>query len=460
LLCGALVALIATGRQRAADRANAHGRVAVALVVASVLALVWLAHAIPSAADYSGRAALAVTVASVALLAGLELLPPGRVGRALGARPMAATGRLSYSLYLWHWPVFVFAPLLAARYGWGILRNRPFELVLVVVIALASYHLLEQPIRFRLWRRAPAPAVLFAGLALSATIAVVAVPWLGPTSDASREALAAVKDLARPVNDCPYFAQDWPSAADSRPCLVRAGGPYTVALVGDSHAQMWAPTLDALARRFGFTFVTVTRGGCPANDILVYHLSDEGQRTPDHDCSDWRDQTYRRLLADYHPNLVVMSTRSYVDGIVDGGRDVTPRDPAHLQLWSDGFVREARLLAGNGATVLVSEILPTLPQRVPACLAEHTSTTNRCDFPAAGDALRAAYNAAILALPSEVPNVRTFDPRTIVCPGDVCPARIDDVIVHRDDNHITATFATLVVDQFLALLRRAGIAFR
>jgi hypothetical protein len=123
-------------------------------------------------------------------------------------------------------------------------------------------------------------------------------------------------------------------------------------------------------------------------------------------------------------------------------------------------VREARLLAANGATVLVSEILPTLPQRVPACLAENTSTTSRCDFPAAGDALRAAYNAAILALPSQVPNVRTFDPRTIVCPGDVCPARIDDVIVHRDDNHITATFASRVVDQFLALLRRAGVTFR
>jgi peptidoglycan/LPS O-acetylase OafA/YrhL len=463
LLAGAIVALAVKIQSSRTKSPGAHvrstTRVAGAVLVGGGIAgIVWAAHAIPDATGYPGAQALAVTAATVAVLVGLELASVSPFHRALGARPLAATGRLSYSLYLWHWPVLVFAPLLATRMGWGVLENRPLELAIVAAIALASYRLLEQPVRFRLRPAAPSPAVVAAGLALSAFVAFTAVPAITPAGATARTALAAVTDLARPIAGCPYFPEDWPSPAASRPCVVRTGGRFTVALVGDSHAQMWAPTLDALAAKLGFTFVTVTRGGCPANDILVYHIDDDGQKTPDENCSAWRDAVYPRLVAQYHPDVVIMSTRSYVDGIVAGDHTVLPGQPEHIRLWTSGFEHEARLFATGGAQVLVSEILPTLPQRVPACLAAHDAGTRACDFPATDDIKRAPYNAAIAALPSLVPGVHAFDPQAIVCPAGLCPARIGDVIVHRDDNHVTATFAGRVPDQFLALVRGAGVA--
>jgi peptidoglycan/LPS O-acetylase OafA/YrhL len=454
LLAGAVLAMVVLQRER--KREGRVRRSGTALVLGGVAVLVWLSHVVPGSTGYPGRWGLAVTVATLAVLIGLELFPAGVGQRLLGAPPLAAIGRLSYSLYLWHWPVLVFAPIAARDRGWEWLANRPLQLVLTAALATGSYLLLERPVRFRLWPRAPQLAVVATGLALSAITAGIALPLLGPRGDQAELALNAVKDLARAVNDCPYFEDEWPAPEESRPCTVRGGGARTVALVGDSHAQMWAPTLEALARRDGFTFVTLTRGGCPANDVVVYHLDEEGRTEPDTDCAAWRAKAYSRLIVDYDPDVVIVSTRSYVLGIRDSDRDVSPRDPDHVRLWTEGLSRSATTLAAGGATVLVSEILPTLPQRVPACLAEHNGRSDACTFAATRDTRRAPYNDAIRALQRDIAGVRAFDPESIVCPDKRCPARRGKIIVHRDDNHITATFARSVADEFAALLERAS----
>ena len=65
------------------------------------------------------------------------------VSDALSARPMVVVGDLSYSIYLWHWPFIVFASLLWPETKWAV----PAAAALSLLPALASYHVLEQPIR-------------------------------------------------------------------------------------------------------------------------------------------------------------------------------------------------------------------------------------------------------------------------------------------------------------------------
>ncbi len=225
LLAGAALALAA--RQwmaRAPARRGRRGDCArrVRRSAGACAALVALANAIPDAQDYPGVAGLAVTAASVALIGGLDLMGSHPLRRVLGARLPALVGRLSYSLYLWHWPVIVFLPLMADRYDARWLGEKVVLVAAMTLLAVISYRLWEQPIRFKVWRRAPARRVVVTGLATSAALGTATILLLQPPSGFESRALASVRDLAKP-GACPYFARDWPHRARAaRACSAGA----------------------------------------------------------------------------------------------------------------------------------------------------------------------------------------------------------------------------------------------
>ena len=127
LLAGALLAL-AVERRGAARRALPASGLATAMASAGLLAVGAVAFTVEDGRAYPGWSAVAVTAGTVATLAALELGRPGVAHRVLGAGAPAAVGRVSYSLYLWHWPVLVFAPLLALRWERPWLDDRPVTL--------------------------------------------------------------------------------------------------------------------------------------------------------------------------------------------------------------------------------------------------------------------------------------------------------------------------------------------
>jgi peptidoglycan/LPS O-acetylase OafA/YrhL len=321
LLAGAALAIAArrlVGRAPGAATAAAAVRAAgAALAVAALLALALLAHEISGAEKYPDLPGLAVTLASVALIAALDLMGDHPLRRLVGARLPAAVGRLSYSLYLWHWPTIVFLPVLAQRHDMPLLDHRVALVAATTVLAVVSYRLWEQPIRFRAWRGAPARRVVVAGLAGSVALSLSTVPVLRPPSGFESRALASVRDLAQP-GACPYFHRDWP--ADGRACVQRSGRGATVALVGDSHAQQWQPALQALAERHDLTVIRATRGGCPANDVTVDRPPDvRGLTGSGRQCTDWRHRVLPDLVARHDPDVVFVATRSHVSAIDAGG---------------------------------------------------------------------------------------------------------------------------------------------
>ena len=460
LLAGAALAIAArrwlvrpVGAAAASGAVRAAGA---ALSVAAVGALALLAHEIPDAQQYPGIAGLAVTAASVVLIAALDLMGDHPLRRLVGARLPAAVGRLSYSLYLWHWPVIVFLPIVAGRARLAFLAQKPALIAAMTLFALISYRLWEQPIRFRAWRAAPARRVVAAGLASSALLGLATIAFLRPPSGFEGRALASVRDLAEP-GDCPYFHRDWPDTARSRACVLRTGSGLTVAFVGDSHAQQWQPALEALAERYDLTLVRATRGGCPANDVTVDRGPDaQGFTGSGEQCSDWRRRVYPDLVARHDPDIVFVATRSHVSPLRAGGRHVAPFTSEHRRVWSAGWDWTLSTLGAGGARVVVSEILPTLPQRVPACLAAAGKPTTACDFPAAGDARVRPYNAILRRLPDRAPRATVLDPVPIGCPRGLCNALDGDIVVHRDDNHLSAAYVRSRSREFAAALARAG----
>lgn len=194
-------------------------------------------------------------------------------GRLLATRPFVAIGRISYSLYLWHWPLIVF---------WKIAHYPvlgPGDVVLLTTLSLVaaslSYKLVEQPFRSPRMRARPARGALAAAagaMALTAALGfglVAAAPLWGRIP-AELRAIADYADYRAKVevHPCLIHARvpGGVAAFDPGRCLAPSDGRPTLLVLGDSHAEHLLPAIETAFT--GFHVQSATATGClPAADV-------------------------------------------------------------------------------------------------------------------------------------------------------------------------------------------------
>ena len=199
----------------------------VALVVAGgigLVAVVWMSVVDSSATAWIYRGGFTVVaLATAGIIASVALLPDGPWGRLLSLRPVRYIGAISYGLYLFHWPIFVWVDhARTGLVGWPLFAVR---VALSLAVAAASFHFLEMPVRrgvLRGWR-----GWVSAPIAVGGTAALVVVVTAGATSAVNTLPTAA----ALPVGSDPGTAATVATAA------VGSGGPIRLLLVGDSEAS-------------------------------------------------------------------------------------------------------------------------------------------------------------------------------------------------------------------------------
>jgi len=216
----------------------------------ALLAVIWVAIDGDDMALYRGGFtvhALAVAVIIVAI----TLHPDTALGRALSWRPLVAVGLISYGLYLWHWPVFVWMnPDRMGFSGWGLTLVR---FAVAFGLAYASYRLIERPIRRGALRpRIAIPAAVAAAVALAVAVLVVSRPpdrdelvtgaALAPTGAVTTAATAPALTLATPSTSAVATSVDTPSSVPTTPPTT----PLTTAAT--SPPTTAGPTLSDLVR--------------------------------------------------------------------------------------------------------------------------------------------------------------------------------------------------------------------
>jgi len=237
------VAMVAAARPQPGPTARRvlHLCAPVALVA---LAVFWVKAGnptgLPTSFMFDGGFLLCAVLAAV-VVADVRQFHQGPLGAALSTQPLRWVGTISYGIYLWHWPIIVY--LSPARTGWAEPWLDLARIGVTLVLATASYYLVERPIRQRRlkgWPRfalAPAAAVVTAAIVVVATVPAVAAPH----DTASRRAVHAVK-----VGGATTVAGA--GGAVGQPIALPPFGPsdpLRVTVMGDSQPYVAAPGLAA-----------------------------------------------------------------------------------------------------------------------------------------------------------------------------------------------------------------------
>ncbi|GAY14030.1 acyltransferase [Mycobacterium sp. shizuoka-1] len=431
--------------------------VARAAGVAGLAAIGVAVFGLGTATPYPGVAALLPVLGTALVIGAGCALPSGGAARVLSSRPLRPVGRVSYSWYLWHWPLLIFVPLLI-----------PQHRLAVAVAVVASYGLavlteryVERPLRYSpALRRSSASSLamgaaatdLAAGVAV-ALAALVVIP-VGPgdaaasiDTDSVAEFQAAVEAAAHqralPMNLDPQLADvaEAVHSAQSDVCVDSwrdvevgdcisgdPGGRQTVALVGDSHAAMWRPGLEDAARQHNWRLMTMAKNTCPLPDRPIYNPF-LGRRYVE--CEQWRDNVIERL-AEVRPAVVVVSvSRRYGSrwGLASSG----PQWDASLSALIDV------LRARTGAAVVVLGPVPDPHTDVPVCLSAHVDDISVC-----APQRDAAVKSSVIAAEERATRAvggRYVDVSDLFCTSQTCPAVVGRYLVFRDDNHLSAAYA-------------------
>jgi peptidoglycan/LPS O-acetylase OafA/YrhL len=483
LAAGGLVALTASRWSRLTHRpAVIAGWGGLILVVATCFEL-------GEKTPYPGTAAL-LPVLGTALVIGVGCAAPDTgVGRVLSLPLMRMIGRVSYSWYLWHWPVLMLAPpLLGHQLGLG---SRLVAATVSLALAVLTLGVIENPFRYAAAIRRSAARSLALGAAATAIALCTAIVLLavrpvpvghgtaaaqvtvnapGPSAPASAPpdvvaqmsaqiqaavaASAAVQavpsNLSPTLEDAPAdkptvflngCVRSWREVGQAECASGDVESPTTVALVGDSHAAMWSPAFEPLAQQRHWRLETLGKVTCPLMDLPITSPYLGREFT---ECEQWRSDILSRLQNE-RPQLIVLSmSRRY-------GADFgfTSYDRA----WTDGLSRLVARLKSTGAAVVVLGPIPDPRTTVPTCVSAHLDDAQACSPPrsdAVNDAGIAAEAAATTASGGQYQDITT-----LFCTADRCPVIVGNSLVYRDDNHVTIEYAQVLGPVLGAIADRA-----
>lgn len=440
------------------DRVVLPGRLRVLLGWVGLVGLVSCGMVLQVSTMFPGWVALWPTSAAMLVIVA------GTTGSRFGADrlltwgPLMALGRLSYGLYLWHWPVLVCWLHVTDRFRAGVVDG-VLVLSVSLVLAWCSHRWVESLTKHPTHlggRGSPARSL---GVATAFLVPVLLLTGLWEvrgaeerrarstqTTEADHYPGAAAADPRRtddlpeaPVlpdpadahEDLPHTHELGCHVSGERPLNVCEEGPddaeHTLALVGASRMDHWYPAVVAVAEEQGWKLLTFTRSGC----LLDVEGLDDGN---DPDCRRWNEQvmdTLKRL----RPDAVVTSstrTRSH-------GKEYVP----------DGYLQTWKRLDDLGIDVIGLRDLPRRETSGADCVAD--GPPEEC-VESALRSLSVHDPAARNDLPD---NVTLVDLTEAVCPEGRCEAVVGNVLVFWDHSHLTATYARTLAPQMGRALTEA-----
>lgn len=357
----------------------------------------------------------------------------------LSSKPFQYIGRLSYSWYLWHWPVLVIGHMIWAA------PTLAMHLILAVfslLLAQLSYLLVEAPIRFnRMLNARPSLSVAFAtGLTICTCVTllgwrVLVGRWEQATGQ--QEIVRAIGDLP-PHISASTGCDTWYHSSDIHECRFGGSSKKTAVLLGDSIASQWVSAVELAAKSHGWQLLLLTKSSCPMVAEPFYNEKIKGTYVV---CDDWRNKVLAHLAA-IKPDLVIVSMSSGY--------------PYSYQQWQHGLHEAFTSLSQSSKRLVLLRENPPAYFNVATCLSRAIwrgeSQVSRCSFNAFNTKSHLAFQAQKIEL-SNLKNAEILDMTDEICPAEKCLPLRDGIVTYRDGGHLTNSFATTLAAKFQVVFR-------
>lgn len=341
----------------------------------------------------------------------------GWTGLVLRSTPMMFFGLISYSLYLWHWPLLSL---------WRMTHpGKPHIAMILLVCAVSvllawlSYRFVEQPFRRRRLRDSSSRIVasgLVAVIAL-ASASVILGNSLGQNSPRTDLATRTANDFPPNRFQCNFLETESNAGFPRSSCVSVSGKPVRVAIWGDSHALAWEPFAAALARREGVAEVSYTRDGC--QPALGFGSGSSYLAIK-------RCQEFNRLVFNSLQNIHVLIISA-----------LWPK-PNHAPDFYTKFQATIAQLIPRIPQIILLGPTPYLRGSVPDCMADR-------DLPACAISYKDYWvqsqpvRERLKLLAHQYGNVRYIELGRFFCNSQICPAMKNGYGLYWDTNHVSTS---------------------
>jgi peptidoglycan/LPS O-acetylase OafA/YrhL len=398
---------------------------------------------------------IAVAGFSAMLIASLR---PGTPAYHLLTLPtMSYLGRISYSLYLWHWSVICLSRWTIGLSSW----LAPVLFGIMIALAAASYHFLEVPLRRFKWSHSQPRSFIY-GLAALSSVAVVIVFLLGPGNKSLFTATShEVEALATP------------NQMTSRPTKG------TLLILGDSHAGHYSALAADVSARFQLRYSVISNGATPFPTVIVstpvagLTLKKVLSNTAE---ADARAEQAVATLNPHENNLIILSSfyRFYFETPLGNRKNevMTHYDATgkpipvqnSLSIWLEKLASFAT--NNHNSRIIIFLSTPEMPNIYPEALCRtewfRPYPSDQChiqiDRPEMVTML-AKLNSRIVQAVASSPNVSIFDPMPALCPEGQAVCRSDDgnMRLYSDEDHLSKAGSERVAAAFSDYLERTGL---
>jgi len=409
-----------------------------------------------SETPYPGSAVAVPVVGAALVIAGGTVVSRYSAESLLRLWPFRQLGRLSYSLYLWHWPILILAAESAGATNLPVTKNLQWLLV-ALGLSIITYFVIENPIRHSSRLNRNRLLSIGLGIALIAATLTVGVGELRvhaatytpeAASESSTKDAASAASVASLVASAPRIhtlpadldpplgvsALGWPwasacwangSQTSVPPCLF--GDPHgtrSMVVVGDSHSQMWFYTINAIAKKAHWQLWYLSKSYCPA--ALLQFTKDQlgGEYST---CDSWHQFVINRINR-LDPDVVIVTQENRAPP-----NNAKPYSNAQ---WEDGTKAFFQLIRAPRAHFVIIGNIPMLPQTGPDCIARHTNDVQACSATRA--ASETPYHQAEAAAVESFGG-RYIDPTPWFC-SNVCTPVIGNYDVYFDHYHMMGPY--------------------